>query len=190
MRTIIVMVMLLSCMFAVVLRNRIWRDDFTLWDNVILQSTQKTRGYNNAASAQLRHGRVQEAIRIYEQTLSGGRRNEEAANNLAIIYLDKGEYDKAIAYAMQGIAADGSAYNTLGEIYMKTQQFEMAFDFFKKAIAINPSEYTRYYNAALALERLGRPEDACAYWKSFVLHGKYKENMDDVMAHMQELSCQ
>lgn len=87
-------------------------------------------------------------------------------NNLAIQelnqigkeYLDKGDYDNAIARFQSSVDLDENVFESrynLGVAYIAKEEFKKAIDELKIAVQINPDSPDAYYSYAVALESYG-----------------------------------
>jgi len=79
-------------------RNFIWKDDLSLWSDVVKKSSNKARPYNNLGIAYQGICRYDNAIAEYKKTLQGARQPyfAEVYNNLGVCYFNKGWIDMAI----------------------------------------------------------------------------------------------
>lgn len=95
----------LSVLFLVVVgfgyltfeRNKVWKDDWRLWNDVIQKSPNKARGYNNRGVAFLQAGAVDRALADFDIALRLDAEHGPAYNNRGNAFLLLGQYDKAIA---------------------------------------------------------------------------------------------
>lgn len=87
-------------------------------------------------------------------------------NNLAIQelnqigkeYLDKGDYDNAVARFQSSVDLDENVFESrynLGVAYIAKEEFKKAIDELKIAVQINPDSPDAYYSYAVALESYG-----------------------------------
>jgi tetratricopeptide (TPR) repeat protein len=83
-------------------------------------------------------GHIAEAISEYESLAADFPTRVEPANNLAVLYADKGEYDKARKWLEKGLAtqpAYATAHNNLGDVY--TALAELAY---RKALGTDDND--------------------------------------------------
>jgi tetratricopeptide (TPR) repeat protein len=112
-------------------------------------------------------GRVDEAVKSYEKSLSYDTRSAAAAiayNNLAWLYADKGKgnLDKAADYARSAISItpEASFYDTLGYVFYKKQLHGVAVEQFSKAIEKRPMNAIYHFHLARALRDGGEVQKA------------------------------
>ncbi len=78
-------------------RNRVWKDEITLWTDAAKKSPNKVRVLNNRAFAFYSAGRLEEAEKMYIELLRRFPDYPYGYNNLGTIYEKKGQLDKALA---------------------------------------------------------------------------------------------
>ena len=115
--------LLLVLTLGTILRNQVWRDETTLWADVISKSPDKARGYNVLAMAYFKRGEYQTALGITERGLervpSGRRDFLETMGNL---YLRLNRYEEATQAFLEttvdvGPVEASMGYNNLGVTY-------------------------------------------------------------------------
>ena len=115
--------LLLVLTLGTILRNQVWRDETTLWADVISKSPDKERGYNVLAMAYFKRGEYQTALGITERGLervpSGRRDFLETMGNL---YLRLNRYEEATQAFLEttvdvGPVEASMGYNNLGVTY-------------------------------------------------------------------------
>ena len=91
-------------------RNHVWKDDLSLWSDIVKKSSYKARPYNNLARAHSnlglaysRQGQKGMAIAQHKQALEVNPYFVDAHNNLGVCYFDKGRIDKAISHFQHAI---------------------------------------------------------------------------------------
>lgn len=50
-------------------RNTVWRDEFSLWDNVVHGSPDKARAYNNRGNAYAKNNNLEAALADYNKAI-------------------------------------------------------------------------------------------------------------------------
>ena len=77
-------------------RNFVWKDDFTLWSDVVEKSPDKARPHTCLGLEYQRRSLTDRAIFQYEKSISLEPRDADAHNNLGLCYFDKGWIGRAI----------------------------------------------------------------------------------------------
>lgn len=156
-------------------RNKVWANEYTLWNDVVQKSPQKARAYSNRGVALLNLKRYDEAINDFNKTLSLNKTFKNAYFNRGSVYYYKKEYDKAIADFSKTIALDSTyalAYNNLGAILLERHQFSEAVSYFDKAI-LNDTNYAAAYNNRGVLSKaLGNYQKAAIDYKKAIEKNK------------------
>ena len=84
-------------------RTLVWHDSLTLWTDAY----QKSQDYITAAgrgNALAQEGRFDEALEMYDKSLSMEPTCEEALRGVGAIYLNRGDYDRAIEYLQRYVS--------------------------------------------------------------------------------------
>ena len=100
--------------------------------------------YNNIGYSHYLANSLPLAEKYFRQAISLNANYVEAWRNLALIYVRRGDYNKALDILVSKFQDEPSAYNMVGYLCMLDAQYELAESFFQKAIAASPV----YYKAA------------------------------------------
>lgn len=149
--TVFIMVILFSAMTYQ--RNKIWKDEITLWSDVVAKSPGIPRPYNNLGLAYQGHGDLDRALSNYLKSIEIDSKFSEAYNNAGLIYRMQNEFDKALDYFNKALEIDPSnakIYNNIGVVYYKRGDTEKAFENYSEAIKLNPNLAEAYNNAGLS----------------------------------------
>jgi len=144
-------------------RNKVWRDDITLWQDVVNKSPQKVRPHNNLGNALIESGRTEEAIEHYLQALRINPYSSEVHNNLADALSKLGQFQKAIDHYHEALRIQPDyvdAYNDLGNALINIGQVSDAIRHFNQALRLNPKFVPAYNSLSLALIRMGKTDEA------------------------------
>jgi len=129
-------------------RNKIWKDEFTLWNDVVEKSPHKARAHNNRGLEYSNQGNFNQAISDFNKAIEINPGYAEAYNNLGGVYDKKGDYVHALSDFNRSIkiAPDyAEAYYNRGTDYAKQNNFIQAMSDYTKAIEIDP-DYAHAYN--------------------------------------------
>jgi protein O-mannosyl-transferase len=77
-------------------RNSIWKDDVTLWSDIVRLSPNKSRPYNNLGVAFNHNGQYNRAARYFYKAIQLNPNNAEAYNNLGNTFYKMGFLDASI----------------------------------------------------------------------------------------------
>jgi len=92
-------------------------------------------------------------IALFKQAIEADPQYKEAYNDLAVVYMDRDEYEAAIELLDQAVAVDPAyflPYFNLGVCYNQLGRYDDSTKAFKRAIEYNPN----YLNAYLALSEV------------------------------------
>ena len=168
-------------------RNAVWRDDVTLWGDVISKSPNKARGYNNRGQAYLEGGMYDAAMLDLNRAIALDPSFGNAYNNRGNIYLMRGDFVKAIAEYQNALntgtvyvlAVSKLLYN-IGTAYMGLGEIRKAIEFFDRAIAENSNESSYFYNRGLAHTKLNDAKNTLAdYDRAIALNPSYVKALNN-----------
>jgi hypothetical protein len=138
-------------------RNSIWKDGFSLWEDVIKKSPRKARGYNNLGNRYSEKDIYKKALKYYEIAVSLDPQNALYQDNLGIAYGFSGKVDEAIKHFLLAVKIQPDLYeahNNLGYAYLNKGMVKAAVRHFKIALSIKPDYSVALDNLKYA-ERLG-----------------------------------
>jgi tetratricopeptide (TPR) repeat protein len=122
--------------------------------------------YREVGVVYFRMGLLDDSIASWQTGLRFAPGDPSLLNNLSVAFIQKGRYDDAEATVRQALAVDPNMphlLNTLGEILMTKGNYEEALKSFLAAIDRQPDTAARYWNAAMAFEKVGRYDKAYEY---------------------------
>jgi len=141
-------IIVLGFSFITYNRNKVWRTEISLWEDVVKKSPNKARPHNNLGLAYKEKGMFDKAIEEYEKVLDIDSGYVDAHNNLGIVYMKRGKLNDAERKFRKILEIDPEyykAYHNLGIIYAQKGWFDKAIPNFKKSLQIN-SHYAETYN--------------------------------------------
>jgi len=156
-------------------RNFVWKNEITLWSDVIHKSPHKDRGYINLGNAYKDKGDFDQAISAYRKAIEL-RYNSGAYSNLGAIYLKMGKIDLAeemIKKAIEIAPGLAGAYNNLAIVYNRSGRREEAIAVLMKALKINPVYPDTYYNMGFIYSGMGKDREAVESYKKAIILNPY-----------------
>jgi tetratricopeptide (TPR) repeat protein len=158
---------LLTVMYVIVAYKGqgVWREDLALWRDTSIKSPHHPLPHSNYGLALSNNGELDEAIREFKIALSPEMKDSPrglavTANNLALVYLEKEEYEKAEKWFRKALEYDqgyGKTYYHLGLIYYingeltgSAGSYDEAERFVKEAL----KRYKYYGRANLLLAKI------------------------------------
>ena len=120
-------------------RNKVWRSDIALWQDNIRKEPQNPIGYFGLGAALGRSGGHPEEILFYQKAVSLDPYYYEAFNNMAVIYLKRGEINKAMEYCRRALLINSDypeSLATLGACYLLKGEDRQAKGYLQKAVEL------------------------------------------------------
>eukprot|EP00981_Chlorochromonas_danica_P005392 scaffold1091_cov164-Ochromonas_danica.AAC.15 len=114
-------------------------------------------------------GLEDQAENIYRSILNENPTHADALHLLGILFYKKNDLLSAAEYVERALLhvppAQGQPYHsTLGACYKRLGRIEEALEQFEKGLALNPNDPVAHFNLGLALQELGRWEDAAQHY--------------------------
>jgi Tfp pilus assembly protein PilF len=143
----------------------VWKNTFTLWNNVIEKQPEKKIPFAYLGRGLIfdEQGRLDRAFDDYSKAIALVPSYYKAYINRAIVYSKMGQTEKAIADYDKVISLNPysyEAYNNKGLIYSNAGSFDRAIAQYNSAIGIDPNDPLAYANRGLAYSLLGEPRPA------------------------------
>lgn len=158
---LIVSVMVLSaCAYR---RNQVWKDEITLWSDVVEKSPRHAKARHNLGEACATQGRYEEAMGHYEASLRLDPNSVDTVHNLANVHVAQGRLEKAERLYEEALRRKPTfAYGHfgLGNIHLARENLDAARGAFEKAVELKPDFAQARVNLGHVYGRLGRLEDA------------------------------
>ncbi|MGO9609599.1 MAG: tetratricopeptide repeat protein [Verrucomicrobiia bacterium] len=113
-------------------------------------------------------GKMQDAMKQYEQALRIRPGDAEAHNHLGAALMRQGKLQEAIAHFEQALLLktdDAEAHNNLGAALMGQGKLQEAIAHFEQAVRITPDDFKMQYNLGIALGQAGRTPEAIEHYQ-------------------------
>ena len=146
-----------------VMRNRVWRDDLSLWQDVVRKAPQSGRAHLNYGLALLGRGRSAEALVEYHECARRWPAYSYCYINRSIIYRERGEWTAALTDLKNAERLTPTLFWVpfyQGVTHDAMGQREAAAAAFARTIAISPGFADARYRYAKVLRTLGRLDEA------------------------------
>ena len=144
-------------------RNRVWKDEASLWKDAQMKAPNLARPYNNLGEAYDRARQFDKAIAEFEQALRLQPGYFFALNNMGNIYGKLKIYSKAIPYFEKALAVKESyapAHYNLARARHLTGKKKEAVESYRKAIQYNPYFEQAFFNLAFLALEVGKSREA------------------------------
>ncbi len=144
-------------------RNKVWRDEFTLWNDIVQKSPHKARVYINRAIAYSSLGNRSAAIADDTKAIAEEPNYADAYYNRGLEYYRLGNLAQAIVDCNKAIILNpryAEAYNNRGLAFFYEGNLIQAVKDYTQAIDINHDYAAAYNNRAILYYRLRRYDQA------------------------------
>jgi len=152
-------------------RNKVWKDELSLWDDAVKKSPHKARAVTDRGFAYFNQGNFTQALSDYDKAIELDPGLADAYLDRGLTYSQQGNYSQAIADYNRAIAINpnyADAYNNRGIFYIHQGDLDQAVSDLTKAIEIDPHNVKAYYNRGLGLAKEGNTAQAIADYKKAI----------------------
>lgn len=152
-----VLVLVLPLSAASYLRNDVWENGITLYEDAARKSPDKERVRYNLAWAYHKAGALDRAIEEYTAALRLAPDKDKTHYNLAQIYSGRGEKDKAERHFLEALRIKPGpvAYYNLALLYHSKGELDRSIASFEAAVRLDPAYEDALYNLGVALIEKG-----------------------------------
>jgi Flp pilus assembly protein TadD len=150
-------------------RNAVWKDEMTLWEDVVTKSPNKARGHFSLGVVLGKMGRLDEAIKEFQTSLNLEPNQIKIHLNLGIIYASQGKVDDALKEYETALTIDPkdpAAHYNLAVLFAQIQRLDDAVTEFQTALESNPYDASAHNNLGVVFARQGRLNEAMREFKA------------------------
>tara|TARA_B110000046_G_scaffold106358_1_gene113777 strand:+ start:1052 stop:2836 length:1785 start_codon:yes stop_codon:yes gene_type:complete len=150
--------------FATYQRNKIWKNEGTLWNDVIAKSPDKARPYLCRGNYYKNLKRNKEALSDFTKSISLNPAYIEPYNNKSTTLYNEGLLTEALSYlnyAIENSPDYTEAYINKGIVLATQKKYSKALENFNRAIAIEPNNADIYINRGLTYLNMGDKNKSC-----------------------------
>ena len=166
-----------------VARNAVWYDELSLYSDVAQKSPAKVRPIYTLGVTYKKAGRNSDAQAYFRRTLLLDQNYERAYEQLAYLYYEQGDIEKAI-YGLESAIklkpSDRNHYN-LGFILQQTGDLERAIAQYAKAISMNPLHADANLNLANSYLQLGMISEALLTYRNALKANPTDDRLRDTL---------
>jgi tetratricopeptide (TPR) repeat protein len=145
-------------------RCSVWKDEMTLWNNIISQYQTIPPVYVNRGNLLRDNNRPDEALKDYNKAIELNPRFAIAYFNRGTLFKNVKRNDEALKDFNKAIELDPSyakAYCNRGIVFYNEKRYQEAIINYSKAIELKADFAESYFNRGLAEYYLGIKENAC-----------------------------
>jgi tetratricopeptide (TPR) repeat protein len=149
-------------------RNSVWKDEITLWEDIVRKSPEKARVHNNLGTAYSKKGLIDKALQEFKNALRLDPDFARAHYNLGTAHAKQGRTEEAIGEFMVAVRLHPylkEAHYNLGVAYAKKDMMDEAIVEYKLALGIKPDYIEALNNLGAAYYNQGRMDEAIGLYK-------------------------
>ncbi len=165
-------IIILICFGALTIeRNKVWKDEVSLWSDAKLKAPKIVRPYNNIGEAYDKLGDYSSAIREFKAALDLNPNYIFALSNLGNIYGKLKNYPESAKFFRKAISIKpdyAPANYNLGKALHVMGKPNKAREHYQKAVEANPYFAEAIFNLAHLETQLGFYEDSIKNYKKFL----------------------
>jgi tetratricopeptide (TPR) repeat protein len=137
--SVVLIILILIYGLAACQRNLVWKDDLSLWSDIVKKSPFKARAYDYLGLAYQKAGDLDTAILQYKKSLLLNPFYADVHNNIGIAYFEKGLVDNAISHFKHAIEINpyhADAHYNLGVAYGEKGLTDKAYKEMRRGIEL------------------------------------------------------
>ncbi len=154
---VVVSVIIIIFSFLTFQRNKVWKDEITLWQDVVKGSPNKPRGLLNLGKAYADYGQPQLALKYYDEVIKVDSRDFKAYNNKGNVYYRAKQFSLALKNYNEALAINKEylqGYINRAVLYTALKKYALALIDYKKAFKIRPAYNLLHFNWANTYARM------------------------------------
>ena len=129
--SVILMLISITLAGAAYARNNVWKNELSIWQDVVEKSPAKARGHNNVGMWYYERQDRANAIPYFLKVIELDPMHHKAHNNLGLAYMGEGRPDLAINTLIKAVRikpSNGMYYINLGIAYLQAGNTEMGYE--------------------------------------------------------------
>ena len=162
-------------------RAGVYAADETLWRDTLTKNPRAWVAQLNLGDAEQRAGRIQDAMRDYEQALEIKPDYAVAHLDLGVVLIKLGRPEDAIRHYEQALQINPNfveAHYDLGNALLRLGRFQEAAGHWEQVVRLSPDSAEAHYNLGNALSQMGRVPEAIGHYEEAL-----RIRPDDARAH-------
>jgi tetratricopeptide (TPR) repeat protein len=165
----LIIVLLVTYSTITIVRNRDWKDGFSLWSKTLQTTPNSAVAHGNLGRAYLDQGLLNEAINEFRAALQIRPRSFKAYYNLGLAYEKKGLFKEAILQYENSLNFKpdySNAHFNLGNIYKHRGLLDKAIFAYKNVIEIDPEDIEARNNLGVIYAMQEKYDSAITAWEN------------------------
>lgn len=146
-------------------RNEVWRDEVSLWEDIVAKSPLKARPHGNLGNAYQSRGRFEEAGREYREVVRLDPRDPGARINLGTVCYRQRQWAEAARWYREALRLDpasAAAHYNLGKTLTEQGNLAEAAEELREAIRLKPDHDAAHNNLGIVYFKMQRYPEALA----------------------------
>jgi tetratricopeptide (TPR) repeat protein len=180
-RAMVVVLSLLVVCYSILSyqRNKVWKDEITLWEDVVRKSPHNAKAYVNRGNAYASKDNFDQAFTDYSKAIEIEPNEAQAYTNRGSLYPRNGSRDQAFSDYNKAIELRPNApeaYFNRGSFYFEEGKLDQAISDYNTGIKINPNFAGAYENRGIAYQKKGDFDQALSdYSKVIEMEGGHAQ---------------
>jgi protein O-mannosyl-transferase len=154
-----------------ILRNNIWRDEFSMWQDVVSKSPSSARGLTNLALVYQKRGDKEQARNLHEKAIEVNPDYFKSYYNLGALYQEEQNYKKATQYYWETVKRETNytrAYNDLAVSYGAQGDLSRKIELLTRTLRTNPNDDQVHYNLGFAYQEQMKWKNAARHFEKAI----------------------
>ena len=154
---------IVSLSVATHLRNAVWGDSISLWEDTAEKSPNKPRAHYNLGNFYKSLNMPDKAMEQYLVALKLKPDDPDTHNNLGLVYFSLNMPDKAIEQYLAALKLrpeDSDAHNNLGLVYYSLNMPDKAIEQYLTALKLKPDFMKAHFNLGVLYQTFNMPDKA------------------------------
>lgn len=188
-RVLVISALVIAALYSIgaLLRNPVWKDNYTLFVDTVNKSPDDGFARNGLGEALLKAGRSEEAFEQLQLAVRLKPNLATAYNNLGLVYRSQGMPERAIEnyrLAVKFSPGYAIAYYNLGNIYGEMGWQALAIENYKIALTLKAEFAEAHNNLGIAYAQSGKLEQAIEQFKAAILLNPDDTNFKNNLARV------
>jgi tetratricopeptide (TPR) repeat protein len=175
----ILLIIIGSNSFLTYERNKVWKSEISLLNDVISKSPNKARGYNNRGFHFQLENKYDSAIQDFNRAIELKPNYALAYYNRGVVFRMQNNFDKAIQDYTKAIELNPGyfdAYSNRANLLQRQNKFDRAMHDYNRAIELEPKYAITYFNRGIVFRNENKFNKAIQdYNKAIVLNPDFFE---------------
>jgi tetratricopeptide (TPR) repeat protein len=157
--------------FSTFQRNKVWKNDISLYSNVLKNNPNVIEALNNRGNAYNNVGRYRMAIEDFNRGMELSPNYKSLYNNRAQSYFQQDSFELALNDLDKAIRLDPSyleAYLNKAQVYLSIEEYEKAVKVYSQCIKMAPYRAQIYISRANAYLKLDSIQNAIADYRKAI----------------------